>query len=75
MAPELVNENKYNEKSDIWSCGCLLYELCELAPPFSASNHLALALKIKEGKFEKVSNRYSEELMRVIKWCLSQQQD
>jgi serine/threonine protein kinase len=47
MSPELINENKYNEKSDIWSCGCLLFELCSLSPPFPATNHLSLAMKIK----------------------------
>jgi len=34
MSPEQINENKYNEKSDIWSCGCLLFEICAQAPPF-----------------------------------------
>lgn len=34
MSPELISENKFSDKSDIWSCGCLLYELCSLIPPF-----------------------------------------
>eukprot|EP00742_Colponemidia_sp_Colp-10_P011693 GILJ01013030.1.p1 GENE.GILJ01013030.1~~GILJ01013030.1.p1 ORF type:complete len:564 (-),score=86.56 GILJ01013030.1:207-1850(-) len=71
MSPEQINESKYNEKSDIWSAGCLLYELAALSPPFEASNHLALAIKIRGGRFDRVPSRFSEELQRVIKWMLS----
>lgn len=70
MSPEQINENKYNEKSDIWSLGCLLYEMACLSPPFTATNSLSLAMKIKNGKFERIPNQYSDELMRVIIWCL-----
>ncbi|CAE6499283.1 unnamed protein product [Rhizoctonia solani] len=28
MSPELINEKQYDTKSDIWSLGCLIYELC-----------------------------------------------
>ena len=47
MSPELINEKKYNEKSDIWALGCLIYEICALQPPFMANNYLTLAVKIK----------------------------
>jgi serine/threonine protein kinase len=62
MSPEQVNEAKYNEKSDIWSVGCLLYEMTSLEPPFLANNHLSLAMKIKAGKFTRIPKNYSEEL-------------
>jgi serine/threonine protein kinase len=53
-SPEQINESKYNEKSDIWSAGCLLYEISSLKPPFEATNHLSLAIKIKSGKVDRI---------------------
>eukprot|EP00792_Barthelona_sp_PAP020_P004002 TRINITY_DN1818_c0_g1_i1.p1 TRINITY_DN1818_c0_g1~~TRINITY_DN1818_c0_g1_i1.p1 ORF type:complete len:378 (+),score=81.88 TRINITY_DN1818_c0_g1_i1:53-1186(+) len=43
MSPEQVNGLAYDIKSDIWALGCVLYEMCTLRPPFTASNHVALA--------------------------------
>lgn len=36
MSPEQINDTKYNEQSDIWSLGCIIYELAALRPPFQA---------------------------------------
>lgn len=67
MSPEQIcEEAAYNEKSDVWSLGCVLYELCNLHPPFEAQNHLQLAIKIKDGKFKPIHTRYSTELQTVI---------
>ena len=38
LSPELCEEKPYNNKSDIWSLGCVLYELCTLKHPFEAMN-------------------------------------
>jgi len=71
MSPEQIDDNRYNEKSDVWACGCLLYEMCSLNPPFEASNQLSLAIKIKSGKYENIPSVYSSELQRVIQWILT----
>lgn len=50
LSPELCEEKPYNEKSDIWALGCLLYELCTFKHPFEATNQASLILKIIRGK-------------------------
>ena len=69
MSPEQIEDLKYNEKSDIWSLGCFLYEITTFSPPFNASNQLSLAMKIKNGNVEKIPNIYSNELNNII-MCL-----
>ena len=71
MSPEQIDETKYNEKIDIWSLGCFLYELCTFRPPFQAKNQIMLAMRIKSGKVEKINRRYSDELWRVISLMLN----
>ena len=70
MSPEQTNSKKYDERSDIWAVGCLLYELAALRPPFHASNQLALAMKINAGRFERIPKHYSENLYRAVRWML-----
>jgi NIMA (never in mitosis gene a)-related kinase len=51
LSPELCEEKPYNEKSDVWALGCLLYELCTYRHPFEAQNQASLILKIIRGKY------------------------
>lgn len=51
LSPELCEEKPYNEKSDIWALGCLLYEMCTYKHPFEAANQGSLILKIVRGRY------------------------
>jgi serine/threonine protein kinase len=66
MSPEQINDQKYNEKSDIWSTGCIIYEIAALRAPFEATTHYNLAMKIKSGKLDRIPSMYSDDLMTVI---------
>lgn len=66
MAPEIINEKDYDEKADIWSLGCLVYELAALKPPFDAGNAVSLAVKINKGQYQRLPSKYSNDLMTAI---------
>ena len=42
-SPELCQNKPYNEKTDIWSLGVVLYEMAALTPPFNAESIMGLA--------------------------------
>lgn len=66
LSPELCEEKPYNHKSDIWSLGCVLYELCTFRHPFEAKNQGSLIMKIVRGQYPAVSSKYSEELRDMV---------
>lgn len=66
MSPENIRNKPYGYKSDIWSLGCILYELCNLRHAFDAQSFQALAVKIMTGKFPPVSNIYSKQLRDLV---------
>jgi len=66
MSPQQISDQAYDEKSDIWSLGCILYEACALAPPFQAKTLVGLASKIESGQFVPISKEYSSDLRRLV---------
>ncbi|KAF8529391.1 kinase-like domain-containing protein [Gautieria morchelliformis] len=72
MSPELMQEKAYDTKSDIWSLGCLIYELCALKPPFhEAKTHNELSIFIRNGRIPPLPRGYSQALHQVIKAMLN----
>lgn len=72
MSPEQIANKSYNEKSDVWSLACVMYEMASLSPPFRATNHLQLAELIKKGKIESLSEHYSSDVFNLIKVMMHQ---
>ncbi|XP_023809657.1 serine/threonine-protein kinase Nek1 isoform X2 [Oryzias latipes] len=66
LSPEICENKPYNNKSDIWALGCVLYEMCTLKHAFEAGNMKNLVLKIIRGSYPPVSVHYSPELRSLL---------
>ncbi|XP_073911107.1 serine/threonine-protein kinase Nek1 isoform X17 [Castor canadensis] len=66
LSPEICENKPYNNKSDIWALGCVLYEMCTLKHAFEAGNMKNLVLKIISGSFPPVSLHYSYDLRSLV---------
>eukprot|EP00003_Mantamonas_plastica_P030586 TRINITY_DN765_c0_g1_i2.p1 TRINITY_DN765_c0_g1~~TRINITY_DN765_c0_g1_i2.p1 ORF type:complete len:942 (-),score=467.14 TRINITY_DN765_c0_g1_i2:1331-4156(-) len=66
LSPEICESKPYSYKSDIWSLGCVLYELTTLKHAFDAHNMKGLVLKILRGIYPPIPRYYSDDLRDLI---------
>lgn len=69
-SPEVWKDKPYDSKSDIWSLGCVLYEICALAPPFTARDMKGLYNKVIKGEYTRIPDEYPDHLANVVDMCL-----
>ena len=69
-SPEVWKDNPYNLKSDIWSLGCLCYEILMLKTPFRSETMEGLFRKVMKGKYPEISKNYSNKFDYVISCML-----
>lgn len=70
LSPEVCEGRSYDEHSDVWALGCILYELCALQHAFSSSNLLGVVYKIVEERPPPPPAHYSAELRGLIEQLL-----
>ena len=70
LSPEICNNKEYNNKSDVWAVGCLLFELCTFNHPFEANSQGGLVLKIMNEPVGEISNDFSIDLKNLTKILL-----
>ncbi len=69
-SPEVWNDQPYDTKSDVWSIGCILFEMLALRPPFTANNMQTLFKKVCKGEISKIPAHYSVEFSSLLKWII-----
>ncbi|EAS04367.2 plant dual-specificity MAP kinase kinase family domain protein (macronuclear) [Tetrahymena thermophila SB210] len=65
-SPEVWKDKPYNNKSDIWSLGCVIYEMCALKPPFKGKDMEDLFKKVQRGVYDPIPSHFSKELNLFI---------
>ncbi|XP_073729103.1 uncharacterized protein [Misgurnus anguillicaudatus] len=66
-APEILNGKPYEEKTEIWMLGCVIYELCMLERAFPAVLSVEIVGKILTSSYEALPLTFSEDLRQLVK--------
>ncbi len=71
LAPEIWDNKIYDYRCDVFSLGCVIYEMAALKIPFDGVSLQDLYRKINRGYISKIPNKYSSELFSLIKLMLT----
>jgi len=74
MAPERIAERGYSYMSDVWSLGCILYEMAAMGSPFlgEKENVTSLVDKIRNADYPPIPDDcYSDQMLMLIDACLN----
>jgi len=66
-SPEVWMDKPYDFRSDIWSLGCVLYEMITLLPPFRATSMQALSQKVVRGIYDPIPSHFSIDLTQMVR--------
>ena len=70
LAPEIWKNAMYDYRCDVFSFGCVLYEVAALKVPFQGASIAELFKKIEYGKIPSLPNQYSPQFFDFLKKCM-----
>ncbi|XP_033899034.3 serine/threonine-protein kinase Nek11-like [Acipenser ruthenus] len=71
MSPEIFTCSSYGTKSDIWSLGCVLYEMGALTQAFDNQSWVKLVHQIVQGSSPTLPDCFSSELNAILQRMLN----
>ena len=69
-SPEIWNDQPYDYKCDIWSVGCIIYEMASLHVPFRGTSMQNLYQNVLRGIYQQIPMNYSDDLRKIINQIL-----
>ncbi|XP_052218811.1 serine/threonine-protein kinase Nek3-like isoform X2 [Dreissena polymorpha] len=66
ISPEICEGKPYNDRSDMWAAGCLLFEMCALQVPFHAQMFDSLVAKILKAEYEPLPSQYTDMIEPIL---------
>ena len=72
LSPEVCQNQPYTLKSDVWSFGCVAYEIATLEHAFAADSLLSLVYRIVNGTcdYSEISQRYDARFCGLVEAML-----
>ena len=70
LAPEIWQNKEYDFRCDVFSFGCVLYEMITLRPPFRGRSVKELYNNVCNGEYASISPKYSNAIQYIVKKCL-----
>eukprot|EP00794_Sanderia_malayensis_P005950 gene5950-6640_t len=72
LSPEVAEKReKYSSKSDVWACGCVLYEMLTLVHVFDAEDLVALTVAVTLSSYNAVPRDYTDGVRALLESMLS----
>ncbi|CAD2214804.1 hypothetical protein AGDE_11263 [Angomonas deanei] len=71
FAPEVCDNEFYDERSDVWSLGIVFYEMCTLRRPFEAENLFTLIQKILTEEVAPFNTGLDSQFEKIVTKMLS----
>ena len=69
-SPEVWKDEPYGYKSDVWSLGCVVYEMLALKPPFGGRDMDHLYKRVCKGIYPRIPDHYSNDLWAIVQLML-----